>query len=256
MLKKKMQFLIIIFALFNLSCSHLSGEKSNGNLENKYLNTPKCSSDNDVERNENCYKVCTDLHLYEKGFKSEPPEIIISDNPNIKERTLYIGDIFDLENAIQHTKKRRRKDEICKKVKAEIEILYSILGENYIRGNHEFNACQNCPPWKIINGILFTHGHRLCWHDDKVRFWESGKKEKRPCYNCEYKCFEEAKKFAKVHNEIHTNNEIHTIVFGHTHKTNLEEVEIEREKDGNIVNDKITIINLKQGCFYLEIPHQ
>ena len=218
------------------------------------LQPESCDSDEDVIANEHCYKICSDLHLYKKGIESEKPNITILENANFKERTLYIGDIFDLKNAVQHTK-TNRKDECSELVRKDIDELSNILGGNYLRGNHELDACKNCPIYKVINDVLFTHGHYLCWPEDVIKDWESGNDRpvKPGCDNykeCISDCIKGAVEYAEG------NSDINTIVFGHTHpyKTDLIRVEIERKKEGNTVKDFITIINVTKGCTYIEFP--
>ncbi len=215
-----------------------------------------CKNDSDVINHQDCYKVCSDLHVHKKGIDKEfDINTIVSTDPRVNKKTYYTGDIFDYENAAQRARGKKRKKEAEDIVRGNIKDLQRLVGkENFVRGNHEMNLCveENCPKWTIINGILFTHGHINCWHDDRVKYWEFGKKReyKKGCYTelkpgCVVTC-----KQGSIDKFLKRFNKVHTIVYGHTHRDNDKKIKIKRP-DGS--EGLVRLLNVNTGCTYVNL---
>lgn len=184
----------------------------------------KCDEKNDP----NCYKIYADLHLCKNQEK--PYELTNTGN------TLYIGDIFDIKHAVDPVECKNR-----------LKALSQEVGDNYIRGNHELREIDG-PYHKIINGILFTHGHyKISYPQFVLDEWEKdGCKSSKK--NCKYKLAKFKLKFDrfKLAAKYALENNCNTIVFGHTHKKREELISIESQK--------IRVINVPKGISYLSIP--
>ncbi len=195
----------------------------------------ECRSDEDVINNKDCYKVYADVHIFggwrEIGWARG--NLIYEENPHYKERTYYLGDIYDLENA---------KPSYREKAREKIKILRMEAGNNYVRGNHEMDAFQNASFFTKANGILFTHGHHIYWHKDKNKYWESGKRKSFKKGQWKYEFTEEERIMKAV--ELAKKENCHTLVFGHRHVNKLSIMKV----------NGITLINARKGCTYLNIP--
>jgi len=193
----------------------------------------ECKNDEDVINNEGCYKVYSDLHIF-GGWREVPKmrdSLLKNLSPKLISKTIYIGDIYDIENA-----RSSEYDEVS----SDLNKLRNVVGDLYVRGNHELDAFGKDPRYKKIKNIVFIHGHHIAWHPDRVRYWEKGKKKEfqEGQWEKKYKTDDipiNAFKFAKSVGCDY-------IVYGHTHP-----LELKRYTDKDI-----TAINVRSGCTYLQ----
>lgn len=227
-------FLLATFSL-TLSCSKIYNRMKLNETENSCdFISDDCRSDQDVINSGNCYKVYSDVHIFGgwREIEGLRGNLIYEKNPDYKEHTYYIGDIYDLENA---------KDSDVDKAKEKIDTLRMEAGDNYVRGNHEMDAFGDAPFFTKVNGVLFTHGHHITWHEDQNRYWESGKQERLKKGRWDDDLTE--KESIQKALELAEKETVHTLVFGHTHPWKLSI----RKLDG------VTLINVRKGCTYLNI---
>jgi len=195
----------------------------------------ECKSDEDVISNSNCYKVYSDLHIYGGSWrevKSMRGVLLEGVKPVQKQKTVYIGDIYDIENA---------ESSDIEEAISNLNTLRQKVGDLYVRGNHEMDTFGNSPAYKKINNILFIHGHHIAWHPDKVRYWESGKMKEfqTGLWKQEYS----KKDIINNAVQLAKSKKCNYIVYGHTHPTELI----------TTVKDDVTVINVRKRCTFLQL---
>lgn len=174
------------------------------------------------------------------------------------DKTIFLGDVHEIKNI-----SKKKVKECIAEYHKHINKCRS-FGSTEIRGNHEVNQSLGLD-FKIINGVLFTHGHHIFYSRKDVKKWESRRPGRGVIGRAISKMIHLArglrsmKEFdsgdlMKIANYIFKmlskGLRFHTIVIGHTHPDNIIEYDINVYYDGE---NQVKIYNVMQGYTELNI---
>ena len=179
-------------------------------------------------------KVLADIHLY--GPHS------LSEGILLQPFDISLGDIFDIKWTL--------KKEIKKALAHQKDFSEALKAKGVVEvdGNHDLKSNLI---FYVLNGVLFTHGDRVCWDAETVAKKMKASKDgvsawKRNAFALAVK----AKPFGNLSKEeiakasaLAKEHGCHTIVFGHTHV----------EKIIDVVFDGVRIINVPRGITEIEV---
>lgn len=170
----------------------------------------------------------------------------INVSPEFGARVIYIGDNFEFKNI---SKKRLAKafdqyETFINRAKAGLSTV--------ITGNHEVSVGTDERITKVIDGILFTHGHYALWSNKKIDKWEAmapgrgffarlfskslnGLRHLVPRKKLSKKEMRALASYARFY-------ECHTICLGHTHPSILIDVTYKNIRIVNVPRGKTEVI--------------
>lgn len=190
------------------------------------------------------YTIYADTHEGAPHGLGMYEEMLTSEIPN----TILLGDIIDIANV-----KEKKLDRWVRRIR-NLEDRY---GDNYVSGNHECKYKVG-PIARVIDGIIFVHGHTIFWDEAKVIDWQDKDGGKGMLSRFAYSIYKVGitgasrglddpaeKKLTddninKICALLATNN-CHTIVFGHTHK------KLDIYLDSTVTDKEIRIVNVPRG---------